>query len=82
MTITYEKYEIEADAYNFILHKRGISKKGNEKLYFIGHFSKLRNVIRKIIHLELAEKKGVITLKGYLDRHQKMLDDLSRHIKI
>lgn len=75
MKILYEEYLIEVDSYNFTLYKTNNNTP-------IGHYSRLVGAIKKIAHLNMAEKKETVTLKEYIERYEARVDELTKYIKI
>lgn len=74
----FDGYFVTADDYQYILNKRGVNGKGEEKVDAVGYFTKLQFLIRDLANKQLrkADVKTLDDLYREMDRIEKKINKL------
>ena len=81
-----DKYAIEITEESYNLIKYGVNSDENSKNFgqqtekVLGYFSNVSNAIRRIIKSTLASKEEEVSLKEYIDRLEKGIEDLTKKV--
>lgn len=53
-----------------------------EKEVVVGHYVRLENIIKEIVHLNFNDKKDVVSLKEFLVLYKEQVDRIENMIKL
>lgn len=83
-----DKYAIEITEESYNLIKYGVNSDGKSKNFgqkterILGYFSNISNAIRNIIKSSLASKDEEVTLREYIDRLEKGIEELTKKVDL
>lgn len=83
-----DKYAIEITEESYNLIKYGTNSDENSKNFGqqtekgLGYFSNVSGAIRRIIKSTLANKEEEVSLKEYIDRLEKGIDELTKKVDL
>jgi len=77
-----EPYEIHFDGTQYTLGKPHVDKHGKEMLLNTTYYTKLDNVILKVIANKIGEESTIVSLKEFYKKFNTMLEEFRNKITL
>ncbi len=69
------------DTYSYNLYKKYIDKKGKHGVtQCLGYYTKMENLIKKVVQLVIKDKKDILELKEFLNIWKELSEELDIYV--